>query len=71
MKINTGISELARSKSVARAYLQSLSPEDKIAKLLALQQQYYSMLAIREANDGKPIPDKWKKWHAARSEAKK
>jgi hypothetical protein len=55
-----------RRKSKSRAYLRSLSAEEKIAHLIDLQERYYEMLSIREANGGRPIPGKWKKWYKAR-----
>jgi hypothetical protein len=60
------IADLTKRKRISRSYLRSLSPEAKIAKLMDLQEQYYEMLSIRELNGGRPIPAKWKKWHAAR-----
>lgn len=60
------VTELTRRKNISRSYLRSLSPEAKIAQLVSLQERYYEMLSIREANGGTPIPSKWKKWHAAR-----
>ena len=47
-------------------YLRSLSPAEKIAKLIQLQDQYYQMLKIREENSGRPIPERWQKWYQAR-----
>jgi hypothetical protein len=58
--------QLAERKWVSRNYLRSLSPLEKIAKLVDLQEQYYQMLVIREQNGGRPIPQKWRKWRAAR-----
>jgi hypothetical protein len=66
MSSNSHVAELTRRKNISRSYLRSLSPEAKIAQLIVLQEQYYEMLSIREANGGKPIPAKWKKWRAAR-----
>lgn len=66
---NASILDLTRRKGVSREYLRSLSPLEKVEKLCALQTQYYEMLVIREMNGGKPIPEKWKKWYAARSAA--
>jgi hypothetical protein len=60
------IKQLTQRKKVSRAYLRSLSPLEKIAKLVDLQEQYYQMLLIREQNGGRPIPEKWKKWRIAR-----
>lgn len=62
------IKDLQQRKKVSRNYLRSLSPLEKIEKLVALQEQYYQMLLIREQNGGRPIPEKWKKWHKARFE---
>ena len=52
-------------------YLRSLLPIEKIAKLAQLQEQYYQILLIREQNGGRPIPEKWQKWHLARYENSK
>lgn len=60
------VADLDRRKKNSRQYLRSLTPSEKIAKLVALQEQYYQMLAIRERNDGRPIPEKWRKWYNAR-----
>lgn len=60
------IKDLTERKERSREYLRSLSPEEKIAKLVQLQEQYYQMLEIREENGGRPIPEKWRKWHKAR-----
>lgn len=60
------IDYLNSRKQISRVYLRSLSPEEKIAKLLQLQEQYYQMLKIREENNGRPIPEKWQKWYKAR-----
>jgi hypothetical protein len=62
------IENLNRRKKVSRDYLRSLSPLEKIAKLVQLQEQYYQFLLIREQNGGKPIPEKWRKWYQARFE---
>lgn len=59
---------LRRRKDISRSYLRSLSPLEKISKLLKLQEQYYQFLEVREKNGGKPIPENWKKWHRARLE---
>jgi len=66
MDSDSEIAELTKRKEISRSYLRSQTPEAKIAQLMNLQEQYYEMLAVREANGGKPIPAKWKKWHAAR-----
>jgi len=66
MDSDSEIAELTKRKEISRSFLRSLSPEAKIVRLMNLQEQYYEMLAVREANGGKPIPAKWKKWHAAR-----
>ena len=60
------IEELTKRKETSRSYLRSLSPETKIAQLINLQERYYEMLIVREANGGRPIPEKWQKWHTAR-----
>ncbi len=66
MSSDDRIPELTRRKRKARAYLRSLSAEEKILKLIDLQERYYEMLSIREANGGRPIPEKWQKWYTAR-----
>jgi hypothetical protein len=66
MGSNSQIADLTKRKSISRSYLRSLSPEEKIAHLMVLQEQYYEMLTVREANGGRPIPEKWRKWYAAR-----
>ncbi len=60
------IADLDKRKNISGSYLRSLSPEAKIAHLINLQERYYEMLSIREANGGKPVPAKWRKWNAAR-----
>lgn len=60
---------LKRRKKISRDYLRSLSPIEKVEKLVALQNQYYEVLRIREQNGGKPIPANWRKWYKARLEA--
>ena len=70
MKNDLATEQLTGRKAVSRAYLRSLPLEEKIARLIDLQEQYYSMLALRDANGGKAIPEKWKKWRAARSISK-
>lgn len=62
------IEDLTNRKKVSRDYLRSLSPAEKIEKLVQLQEQYYQMLNIREQNGGRPIPEKWQKWYKARFE---
>lgn len=62
------IADLARRKKISREYLRSLSPSEKIAQLMVLQERYYKMLAAREKNGGRPIPERWRKWHKARYE---
>ena len=63
------IKDLTKRKKVSREHLRLLSPTEKVEKLVQLQEQYYQMLLIREQNGGRPIPEKWKKWHKARFEA--
>jgi len=58
---------LAERKARSRAYIRSLPPEEKVALLLNLNEQYYSMLELRERSGGKPIPTRWRKWREARS----
>ncbi len=62
------IADLKRRKKTSREFLRSLSPEEKIAKLVELQERYYEMLKLREQNGGREIPEKWRKWHTARYE---
>ncbi len=62
------ISDLKTRKKRSREFLRNLSPEEKIAKLVRLQEQYYEMLKVRQQNGGLPIPERWRKWHAARYE---
>jgi hypothetical protein len=64
------IEDLQKRKKSARGFLRSLSPEEKIAKLVELQERYYQMLELREQNGGRPIPERWRKWHKARYENK-
>lgn len=66
MKVDASSLALAKRKAESRAYLRSLSPDEKIARLVALQEQYYSILVARQENGGKPVPGKWRKWYAAR-----
>ncbi len=62
------IADLKRRKKTAREHLRSLSPAEKIAKLVDLQEHYYQTLVAREANGGRKIPAKWQKWHEVRYE---
>jgi hypothetical protein len=62
------VEDLKCRKQTSRKYLSSLSPTEKIAKLVELQEHYYEMLKIREQNSGKVIPERWRKWHKARYE---
>ncbi len=62
------IADLKRRKKSSRKFLRSLSPEEKIARLVELQERYYQMLETRERNGGRAIPERWRKWHAARYE---
>lgn len=62
------IEGLKHRKKTSREFLRSLPPEEKIAKLVELQEQYYQMLKIREQNGGRKIPERQKKWHKARYE---
>lgn len=62
------LDDLKQRKKTSREFLRSLSPSEKISKLVDLQEQYYKMLEIREQNGGRKIPDKWRKWHKARNE---
>ena len=58
--------DLIRRKKVSRDYIRSLTPAEKIEKLVVLQNQTYQMLLIRHQNGGLPIPEEWRKWHEAR-----
>ena len=69
MKSDLVIKNLTVRKSTSRAYLRSLPLEEKIARLVDLQERYYEMLAIRASNGGRPIPVKWQKWRSARRPA--
>lgn len=60
------IKNLTDRKKISRQYLRSLSPTEKIEKLVQLQEQHYQMLFIREQNGGRPIPERWRKWYQAR-----
>ncbi|HSK71461.1 MAG TPA: hypothetical protein VK892_07190 [Pyrinomonadaceae bacterium] len=60
------IAGLERRKKISREYLRSLSPSEKIAQLMVLQERCYKMLAAREKSGGRPIPERWRKWHKAR-----
>ncbi len=62
------IEDLKRRKKASREFLRNLSPTEKIAKLVDLQDQYYKILEIREQNGGRIIPEKWRKWRTARNE---
>lgn len=62
------IEDLNRRKKRSREFLRSLSPSEKIAKLVELQERYYAMLKAREQNGGRKIPERWRKWHTARYE---
>ncbi len=63
------IADLKRRKKTSREHLRSLSPAEKIAKLVELQEHYYQMLVVREKNGGRPIPERWRKWHKVRYES--
>lgn len=60
------VTDLKRRKKASREYLRSLSPSEKIAKLIELQERYYQMLSAREQNGGRSIPERWRKWFEAR-----
>lgn len=60
------IANLIARKDVSRGYLRSLSPAEKIEKMLRIQFQYYQLLQAREQSGGKPIPPSWQKWYRAR-----
>ncbi len=62
------VADLKRRKKTSREHLRSLSAAEKIARLARLQEQYYQMLVARAENGGRPVPEKWRKWHKARYE---
>jgi len=62
------VNDLKRRKKISREFLRSLSPSEKISKLVDLQERYYKMLQMREQKGGRKIPDKWRKWRKARYE---
>ena len=62
------VADLNHRKQRSREFLRNLTPAEKIAKLVDLQEHYYQTLSIREAGGGRAIPDKWRKWHKARHE---
>lgn len=62
------IDDLTSRKRTSRKFLSSLPPAEKIAQLIKLQEQYYQMLVARAENGGRPVPEKWRKWHTARYE---
>ena len=62
------LADLKQRKKTSRKYLRSLTPAEKIARLVDLQEQYYQMLVIREKNGGRAVPERWQKWHKARYE---
>ncbi len=66
IKRDSAVRDLTARKSVSRRYLRSLTPEEKVRDLVKLQEQYYQFLSVREQNGGKPIPEGWQKWYAAR-----
>ena len=51
------IEDLKRRKKASREFLRNLTPEEKIAKLVELQEQYYAILKLREQNGGRAIPE--------------
>ena len=63
------IADLTRRKSVSRTYLRSLPLAQKLEELERLQENYYSMLELREKTGGKPIPERWRKWRETRDQA--
>lgn len=68
---NPGIAALQRQKDRFRDHMRSLSPTEKIRQLELLQQRYYELLRIREANNGRPIPSEWLKWAEAQRRLKR
>ncbi len=67
---NEIIEDLKKRKETSRKFLRNLTPSEKIVKLVELQEHYYQMLQAREQNGGREIPEKWRKWYAARYENK-
>jgi hypothetical protein len=65
------VEDLARRKNRSREFLRNLSPSEKIARLVELQERYYQMLKTREENGGRAIPERWRKWYRARYENSK
>jgi len=69
MKSDTAAERLTARKATSRAYLRSLPIDEKIVRLVDLQERYYQMLVVRASNGGRPIPVKWQKWREARRQA--
>lgn len=64
---NEAIEDLNRRKKKFRAFTRNMSPTEKIIQLELLQKRYYKLLKAREENGGRKIPEKWRKWRAARN----
>lgn len=64
------IDDLTRRKKSFRRYLYGLSPTEKIRHLEMLQRRYYAILEAREQSGGRPVPERWKKWHTAQQASK-
>ena len=69
MKSDPSAESLTARKATSRAYLRSLPLDEKIVRLVDLQERYYEMLVVRASNGGRPIPAKWQKWREARRQA--
>ncbi len=52
------IEDLMKRKKTSREFLRNLTPPEKIAKLVELQEHYYQLLEIRVQNGGRAIPEK-------------
>lgn len=57
---------LVLQKYKTRYRFSNMTPDEKIARLLQIQEKIYSILAYREIIFGRPIPRKWQQWHGAR-----
>ncbi|HMO79644.1 MAG TPA: hypothetical protein PKD24_02525 [Pyrinomonadaceae bacterium] len=64
-EITDPIADLQRRKRSLRTYLKDLTPVEKIRQLEEMQERYFEILHVREANGGLPIPPEWVRWHKA------
>jgi len=62
------LKHLIDSKKRFRQHQRDLSPTEKIRQLELLQRRYYSIIADRERNGGRPIPAEVKRWAEAQRE---